>query len=100
MIYYSQPIFIMIRINLRKIKPSDKKRYFARWWRDKGLLKLTSGGILKMISDKEIDKYFQAMLNSKDTYNFIIIADGKIIGHISLAKKKKRLARNADRDWG
>ena len=77
----------MIRINLRKIKPSDKN-YFTRWWRDKELLKLTSG-ILKMISDKEIDKYFQAMLNSKDAYNFIIIADGKIIGHISLAKRKK-----------
>lgn len=76
----------MIKTNLRKIKPSDKN-YFARWWRDKELLKLTSG-VLKLISDEEVDKYFQAMLNGKDNYNFIIIAGGKIIGHISLVKRR------------
>ena len=76
----------MTKINLRKIKSSDKN-YFAKWWRDKELLKVTSG-ILKLISDEEVDKYFQAMLNSKDAYNFIILADGKIIGHISLAKRR------------
>ena len=47
-----------------------------------------TSGILKLISDEEVDKYFQAMLNSKDAYNFIILADGKIIGHISLAKRR------------
>lgn len=76
----------MIKISLRKIKLSDKN-YFAKWWRNKELLKLTSG-ILKLISDKEIDRYFQAMLNSKDDYNFIILADGKIVGHISLVKRR------------
>ena len=76
----------MTKINLRKIKPSDKN-YFAKWWRDKELLKLTSG-VLRLILDKEIDKYFQAMLNSKDDYNFIILAGGKIIGHISLVKRR------------
>ena len=76
----------MIKISLRKIKPSDKN-YFARWWRDKELLKLTSG-VLKLVSDKEVGKYFQAILDSKDDYNFIILADGKIIGHISLAKRR------------
>ena len=76
----------MIKISLRKIKPSDKN-YFARWWRDKELLKLTSG-VLELISDGEVDEYFQAMLNSKDDYNSIILADGKIIGHISLAKRR------------
>lgn len=76
----------MTKINLRKIISSDKN-YFAKWWRDKELLKFTSG-ILKLISDKEVDKYFQAILNGKDDYNFIILADGKIIGHISLAKRR------------
>ena len=76
----------MTKINLRKIKPSDKN-YFAKWWRDKELLKLTSG-VLRLILDKEVDKYFQAMLNSKDDYNFIILAGGKIIGHISLVKRR------------
>lgn len=76
----------MIKINLRKIKPSDKN-YFAKWWRDKELLKLTSG-VSKLISDEEVNKYFQAMLNGKNDYNFIILADGKIIGHISLTKRQ------------
>ena len=76
----------MIKISLRKIKSSDEN-YFAKWWRDKELLKLTSG-ILKLVSDKEIDRYFQAMLNSEDDYNFIILANEKIIGHISLIKRR------------
>lgn len=76
----------MIKTNLRKIKPSDKN-YFARWWRDKELLKLTSG-VSKLISDEEVDRYFQAILNGKNNYNFIILADEKIIGHISLAKRR------------
>ena len=54
---------------------------------NKELLKLTSG-VLELISDGEVDEYFQAMLNSKDDYNSIILADGKIIGHISLAKRR------------
>ena len=37
---------------------------------------------------EKLTKYFQAMLNSKDDYNSIILADGKIIGHISLAKRQ------------
>lgn len=76
----------MIKIFLRKIKPADRK-YFAKWWRDKELLKLTSG-ILKRISDQEVDKYFQALLNSKKDHHFVIIANKKTIGHIVLAKRK------------
>ena len=76
----------MIKINLRKIKLSDKN-YFAKWWRDKELLKLTSG-VLKLISDKEVDKYFQAIMENKDDYNFMVIADREIIGHISLVKRR------------
>lgn len=76
----------MSRISLRKIRPSDKK-YFAKWWRDKGLLKLTSG-ILKPISDKEVSKYFSKILNSKNDYHFLITLNEKAIGHISLSKRK------------
>lgn len=76
----------MNKISLRKVKSSDKN-YFARWWRDKELLKLTSG-ILKRISDQEINKYFQNILKSKKDYHFIIALNRKIIGHISLVKRK------------
>ena len=76
----------MIKINLRKIKLSDKN-YFAKWWRDKELLKLTSG-ILKLISDQKVDKYFQAILDNKNDYNFMMIADREAIGHISLVKRR------------
>lgn len=76
----------MSKITLKKIKIADKK-YFARWWRDKELLKLTSG-ILKPISDKEVNKYFQNILRSKKDRHFIITLNGEVIGHISLAKKK------------
>lgn len=76
----------MNKIYLRKIKYGDKK-YFAKWWKDKELLKLTSG-VLKIISDKKVDKYFKNILESKKDYHFIIILDKKVIGHISLAKKQ------------
>jgi hypothetical protein len=76
----------MSKISLRKIRPEDKN-YFARWWRDKELLKLTSG-VLKQISDQEVYKYFQEVLHNKRDYNFIIMADRKTIGHISLSDGK------------
>jgi len=76
----------MHKISLRKIKSSDKK-YFAKWWRDKELLKLTSG-ILKLISDREIDKYFQNILNNKKDHHFITTFNEKVIGHISLVNRK------------
>lgn len=76
----------MDRITLRKIKLSDKK-YFAKWWNDKDLRKLTSGRI-ESISDKRVDKYFSAMINDKNDYHFMIILNQKIIGHINLSKRK------------
>ena len=76
----------MNRISLRKIKASDKS-YFAKWWRDEELLKLTSG-ILKLISDKEIEKYFSAMMNSSTDYHFMISFNKKVIGRVVLAKRK------------
>ncbi len=46
-------------LSLRKIRIKDKK-YFAKWWRDRELLKLTSG-ILKPISDAEVNRYFSTI---------------------------------------
>lgn len=78
----------MLKLFLRKIKKTDKK-YFAKWWRDKGLLKLTSG-VLDLISDKEVEKYFLNILNNKTNYDFIITLNKKAIGHISLVKRSNK----------
>ncbi len=75
-----------IKITLREVNSADKK-YFTGWWRDKELLKLTSG-VLRYISDEEINKYFQDILKSKKDWHFMITFDKKTIGHISLAKRK------------
>ncbi len=73
-------------IKLRKIKQSDTK-YFAKWWRDKELIKLTSG-VLRMISDEEVKKYFSLMFKNRKDYHFMIILNQKVIGHIALIKRK------------
>ncbi|MDP3052610.1 MAG: GNAT family N-acetyltransferase [bacterium] len=78
----------MPKFFLRKIKKTDKK-YFAKWWRNKELLKLTSG-ILDSISDKKVEKYFLNILNSKTDYNFILTLNKKAIGHISLVKRNNK----------
>lgn len=77
----------MTKISLRKIKASDKK-YFAQWWRDEELLALTSG-VVKPISDKKVEKYFSAMIANKQDRHCMIMAEKKVIGHISLAKRPK-----------
>jgi len=76
----------MNKISLRKIKLSDIE-YFARWWRDKTLLKLTSG-MLRRISDKEVDKFFHKIITGKTDLHFIITLDKIVVGHISLNKRK------------
>lgn len=73
-------------MTLRKIKVADKE-YFARWWRDNDLLKLTSG-VLKPISNKEVNKYFQNILKSKRDFHFLITVNGETLGHTSLAKRR------------
>lgn len=76
----------MFKLSLRKIKSSDKK-YFARWWRDEELLKLTSG-ILRRIPDRKVDGYFQNILKSRRDYHFMVTVNENVIGHISLAKRR------------
>lgn len=73
-------------VRLRKIKSSDKV-YFAKWWRDKTLAKLTSGN-LEHISDEQLDRGFSSMLHDSDDLSFIITVDAKPIGHIALTKQK------------
>ncbi len=76
----------MNKISLRKIKLSDKK-HFAKWWRSKDLLRYTSG-ILKFISNQEVKKYFLEILKNEIDYHFMILMNKKVIGHISLGKRK------------
>ncbi|MDD5749943.1 MAG: GNAT family N-acetyltransferase [Patescibacteria group bacterium] len=76
----------MQNIKIRKIQNTDKK-YFAKWWRDKDLARLTSG-VLKTINDKELETYFLNILESKKDYHFIITLNNRAIGHISLSKKR------------
>ncbi len=76
----------MAKLFLRQIKLSDKG-CFAKWWRDRELIKLTSG-ILKPISGGEVEKYFLVILRTKKDRHFMINLGRKTIGHISLSKRK------------
>lgn len=76
----------MINVSLRGIKLSDKQ-YFAEWWRDPALLKLTSG-MLELISGKEVDEYFEAIYKTKNSFEFMIDLNKRTIGHLSLVKRK------------
>ena len=78
----------MSKISLRKIRIGDKK-YFARWWRDKELLKLTSG-VLERITDQEVNEYFSKILKNRKNYHYIITLDRKVIGHISLEQRRNK----------
>lgn len=60
----------MKSIALRKLRKSDIK-FFAKWWRKKDLLRLTSGR-LRRISDEEVKKYFQKMIDGRTDYHFMI----------------------------
>ena len=73
-------------IKLREVKNSDRN-YFAKWWRDEELLKLTSG-VLKSITNQEIDEYFSKILKDKENHHFMIMNNQKTIGHITLEPKK------------
>lgn len=76
----------MEKLTLRKIKSSDKK-YFSAWWRDKELIKLTSG-VLTPISDKGIEKNFLKIKESKNDLHYLILIDKGVIGHVSLIKRR------------
>jgi aminoglycoside 6'-N-acetyltransferase-1b len=76
----------MSNIKLRKIKKSDLG-YFLKWWKDKDLIKLTSGFYEK--SDEILTKYFlDIFYNTKDRH-YIVQFGPKAIGHIALTHKTK-----------
>lgn len=79
-----------MNIKLRKLQPNDSQ-YFAKWWRDKELIALTSGDFTPL-SDKEIQTQVDEMATDKNSVHFMIEADGKTVGHINLNKIDKETA--------
>ena len=73
-------------IKLRKIKKSDLE-YFLRWWKDKNLIKLTSGFYEK--SDEVLTNYFLDIFKSTKDHHYIIQYGLKVIGHVALNHKSK-----------
>lgn len=73
-------------MQLRKIKRTDWP-YFLKWWKNKELVKLTSGIYEK--DDNVLKRYFLNMLDSKKDNHYIITSGVKIIGNISITHKNK-----------
>lgn len=69
-------------IDLRKLLSPDMA-YFAKWWRDKELIALTSGAY-ELPTDEDIEKYFTSMMNKSKDYDLMIMDNENTIGHISL----------------
>ena len=76
----------IMNIILRKLQSNDLQ-YFTQWWRDPELIKLTSGNFDEL-SDKKVEKYFNAMLENKTDYHWMIQVDDQTVGHISLNKNR------------
>lgn len=74
----------MQEISLRPIECSDIV-YFSRWWRDKDLIALTSGDFAE-ISDDEVKKYFDSMIDDRASFHFMIKSGETVVGHIALTK--------------
>ncbi|OIP76454.1 MAG: hypothetical protein AUK09_01915 [Parcubacteria group bacterium CG2_30_36_38] len=75
-------------IKLRKINKPDML-YFLRWWKDKKLVKLTSGVYEK--SDVVLKRYFLSLLQQKKNCHYMILLNKEIIGNVSLAQKSPRI---------
>ncbi|MEK7159379.1 MAG: GNAT family protein [Patescibacteria group bacterium] len=73
-------------IKLQKIKKSDLK-YFLKWWKDKEIIKLTSGFYEK--SDKVLAGYFQEILKNTKDHHYSIQTGVKVIGHTAIIRKNK-----------
>ena len=71
-------------IKLRKIKKSDIE-YFLRWWKDKDIIKLTSGFYEK--SDEVLTNYFLDIFKNTKDHHYIIQYGRKAIGHVALNHK-------------
>ena len=73
-----------MKTTLRNLIKNDSQ-YFAKWWRDKELINLTSGDHT-FLSDKEIQEQTQEMINDPNSYHWMIETDDKTVGHINLNK--------------
>ena len=73
-------------IKLRKIKKTDLS-LFLKWWKDKELIKLTSGRYEK--NDKILKGYFDKILKNNKDHHYIIVFNKKSIGNVSLSDKGK-----------
>ena len=71
-------------IELKRIKKTDWL-YFLKWWKDKELIKLTSGQYEK--NDEILKGYFLNMLKNAKDHHYIIVFNKKSIGNISLTDK-------------
>lgn len=69
----------------------NKKHFplFYKWWNTGFLRNLTSQTYEKMTKE-EIDKILSGKLQRFVTHDFIILVDGKPVGHILIQKKKGR----------
>jgi len=77
------------KIFIRNLIESDWK-YFKKWWRDSYLISLTSGNF-EVVSLEKLHNGFLKMLESKDTKNFMILKEDRVvIGHMSLEMKKDK----------
>lgn len=78
----------MKNMKLRKIKKSDLP-YFLKWWQDKLLISLTSG--IYENSEDILRGYFFEMLKKKENRHYAILWDDKVIGNISLIRKRQNI---------
>lgn len=76
----------MLKVILRKMRASDVK-HFLKWWRDDDLIALTSGDYAPM-SDEKIVKSVMKMAQSKHDYHFMIVVNGRVIGHVTAAQRR------------
>lgn len=67
--------------------PSDI-RYFSIWWRDKDLIRVTSGDF-SGLTDDQIKKSFSSLYKSKNDFHYIITHNSFPIGHIALCLKNR-----------
>lgn len=72
----------MIFVGLRPVMGSDKQ-FFAKWWRDRDLIALTSGNF-SSLPDNQLERYFQEIVTQRDRVDRMIEVDGETIGHINV----------------
>ena len=76
-----------MKIELRKLEKGDAPLFY-KWWNDDELRVLTSDTFERM-EEAEIDEIIEKHLNNPLYYDFILLAEGKSVGHILIQKKKE-----------